>query len=194
MEHLERPADHFVGVVARDAVSTRIPARDAALGVEHVDRIVLHPVDEQSEALLASAQPFLVLAALGEIARDLREAAQDSRRVAKRRDDDVGPEMRAIGAHAPTLVLEPSYTRGLFELARWPVPPERLPRVESREVLADDLLGLVALDALRALVPGQDDALGIEQEDGVVANALDKGLEQGLPADAREDRRCAGLG
>jgi hypothetical protein len=39
---------------------------------------------------------------------------------------------------------------------------------------ADDFFGLIALDIFGALVPGGDSALGIEQEDGVVFNALDE--------------------
>jgi hypothetical protein len=44
--------------------------------------------------------------------------------------------------------------------------------VEDREVLSDDLLGLVALDALGSLVPGGDAPFGIEHDDGVVLYTL----------------------
>src|SRR5204863_10147191 len=52
-----------------------------------------------------------------------------------------------------------------------------LGRVEAREVLADDFPGLVPLDALGPGVPGQDQALRAEQEDGVVPDALDEAFE-----------------
>src|SRR5262245_777662 len=47
-------------------------------------------------------------------------------------------------------------------------------------MLTDDLVGGIALDALRARVPVADDAVGIEHEHGVVADALDQQLEPTL--------------
>jgi hypothetical protein len=44
--------------------------------------------------------------------------------------------------------------------------------VEDREVLSDDLLGLVALDAPGPQVPGGDVPLCVEHEDGVVLYTL----------------------
>jgi hypothetical protein len=41
-------------------------------------------------------------------------------------------------------------------------------------VLPDDLGGRVALEALGSGVPAQDVPVGVEREDGVVANALDE--------------------
>ena len=41
-------------------------------------------------------------------------------------------------------------------------------------MLADDLVGAVALEALGAGVPGQDMPLRVEHEDRVVAHALDE--------------------
>ena len=46
--------------------------------------------------------------------------------------------------------------------------------VEGREVAADDLIGPVALQLLRAEVPGRDGAVGPQQEDGVVGHAADQ--------------------
>ena len=47
-----------------------------AVRVEHEDRVVADALDQQAEPLLALAQRFLVLAPLGQVARDLGEAAQ----------------------------------------------------------------------------------------------------------------------
>jgi hypothetical protein len=135
-----------------------------------------------------------VLAALGEVARDFRKAAQHAVFVVQRADDDVGPEARAVGAHAPALVLEPPQARGLPQLDGRPIAVARLLRIEIREMLADDLVGLVALDALGALVPGLDDPLRVEDEDRVVLDALDERLEEGFPADARQYGGGTGLG
>ncbi len=47
-------------------------------------------------------------------------------------------------------------------------------QVEAAEVGADDFVGTVALDPLGARVPAADDALRIEQVQGMVANAVDQ--------------------
>jgi hypothetical protein len=49
-----------------------------------------------------------------------------------------------------------------------------LGRVEGREVAADDLVGVVALDPLGSGVPGGDPALDVEDEDRVVGLGLDE--------------------
>src|SRR5919112_2539853 len=46
--------------------------------------------------------------------------------------------------------------------------------VADREVLSDDLLGLVALDALGSRVPGGDTPLCVEHEDRVVVDAFNQ--------------------
>jgi len=62
--------------------------------------------------------------------------------------DDVGPEARAVLADAPTFVLDATHGGRNLEL------PLRLPgrlvrvRIELPEVVADDLVRLVALDPL----------------------------------------------
>ena len=73
-----------LGLVALDALGAGVPARDVAVGIEHEDRVVLHALDQQAEALLALAQLLLLRAALGEVARDLGEAAQRAVVVAHR--------------------------------------------------------------------------------------------------------------
>ena len=47
-------------------------------------------------------------------------------------------------------------------------------RIEAREVLADDLVGPVALEPLGPGVPGEDVASRVEHEDRVVPDALDE--------------------
>src|SRR5690606_9532339 len=93
----------------------------------------------------------------------------------------VGPEPRAILAHAPALVLEAALAGGQFQLGLRPAGAHRLLRVEAREVVADDLVRAVALDALGAGVPAHHDALGIEGEDGVVLDPVHQQAEQVRP-------------
>ncbi len=73
--------------------------------------------------------------------------------VVQGRDDDVGPKRRAVLAHPPALVLEPALGRGDLEFMGGPTPVDGLLRVEAGEVLADDLVGPVALDPLGPGVP-----------------------------------------
>src|SRR3954447_8945389 len=49
-----------------------------------------------------------------------------------------------------------------------------LRRVKAREMLADDLIGGVAFDALGTGVPACNMSLGVEHEDGVIDNRLDQ--------------------
>jgi hypothetical protein len=116
----------------------------------------------------------LVHAAAGEVARDLGKADETALLIAQRRDHDIGPEARAVLAHAPALVLEPAFGRGHLELACGPVAPDVLGCVEGAEMLADDLLRAIALEPLGADVPGPDVPLGIEGEHRVVLRLLDE--------------------
>src|SRR5262249_5176596 len=54
-EASETLAENFVGPVALDALGARVPAHDAAFGVEGIDRVVGRAIEEQTEALLALA-------------------------------------------------------------------------------------------------------------------------------------------
>ena len=74
IEAREVLADDLVGAVALDALGAGVPGRDVAVGVEHEDRVVLDALDQQAEALLALPQRLLVLAPLGQVAGDFREA------------------------------------------------------------------------------------------------------------------------
>src|SRR6266404_198443 len=97
----------------------------------------------------------LGLLALGEIARDFQETAHAPTFVVQRRDNDVGPEARAIFAHAPVVVLEAAGRGRGFELVVRPVLGERFRRVKAREMPADDFLGPVTLEAFGAGVPAR---------------------------------------
>ena len=85
VEDAEVLADDLVGRVALAALGAGVPARDAALGVEHEDRVVLDGLDQQPEPLLALAQHLLGLAALGDVPGDLGEAEELAVVVADRR-------------------------------------------------------------------------------------------------------------
>ena len=110
--------------------------------------------------LLRLAKLLLDRALLGQVARDLGEADQLARVVADRIDDHASPEPRAVLAHPPAFGFEAALARG--GLQRDARDPRRaiLVGVEPRKVLAHDLVGGIALEALGAGVPAADTALG----------------------------------
>src|SRR2546427_762404 len=102
----------------------------------------------------------------------------------QRRAHDVGPEPRAILAHAPAFLLETPRARRYLQL------PLRLSRtrvllgIETRKVLADDFGRPVTLHALGPLIPAGDLSLRIEHEDGVILYGIDQQPQVLLGADA----------
>src|SRR5215208_5271249 len=118
------------------------------------------------------ALAFLSLLARGYVLCHLREAAQVSRLVPQSRDEHVRPESGAVLAYPYSFFLVAAL-RGRDAQLFVRVPAfDVLIGVEDREVLSDDLLGLIALDALGAWIPGGDVPFGVEHEDGVVLDAL----------------------
>src|SRR5947209_8421644 len=53
-----------------------------------------------------------------------------------------------------------------------PASLDDVPGIKAREMLTDNLFGLVALEALRAGVPGDNVTFGIEHEDGIILGSL----------------------
>jgi hypothetical protein len=120
------------------------------------------------------AQCLLRLSPLGQVPGDLREGAQVSFVIAEGRDDDIRPELRAVLAHPPALILEAPRFGGHAQLFVGPSIADGFVGIEAREVLAQDLVNGIALDPLRALVPGRHPSRGVQQEDRVVSGALDE--------------------
>src|SRR5207248_7938754 len=60
-----------------------------------------------------------------------------------------------------------------------------LGRVEAAEMLADDVLGRIALDALGAGVPVGHPPFWVEHEDGVIGDSLDEDPEGALGLEQR---------
>lgn len=86
----------------------------------------------------------------------------------------VGPEQRAVLAHAPALVLEAARGHRHFQVVRGPAALDVLCTIEAREMSADDLVGAVALDVAGARIPADDVARGVQAEGGVVRDPLDQ--------------------
>src|ERR1700694_3181425 len=112
------------------------------------------------------------MAPLRQILGDLREAAQPAFRVVQSGHDDPRPEPGVVLADSPALVLRAALLPRDGELAPGLAGFDVLGAVEPREMLADDLARLVALDAARAGVPARDHAVRAQHVDGVVLDAL----------------------
>jgi hypothetical protein len=150
--------------------------RVAQLVAEHREELVLDAVG----LLGGDAGGALVLAALalGEVAGDLGEPDELAATVAHGGDHDVRPELAAVLADAPALVLEPAIAEGFLELVFALAGADVVLRIEHGEVTADDLVAGVALGALGAEVPGRHVSARVEQEDRVIADAGHEQAEQ----------------
>src|SRR5690606_4002683 len=167
-------ADDLLGGITVHLLGAGIPRGDPSLHVDHEDGVVLHVGDEAAETLLALAQRVFVRAPLGEIARHLGEAQPLPLRAAARSDHHAGPERGAVLAHAAAFVLENTLLGGLLQFVLREAAVHLLRRIEAREMRADDFLGPVALDGLRAGIPGDHIARRVEHEDGVVLDRRDQ--------------------
>src|SRR5882672_5906193 len=155
------------GEILPDPV-VQLGSEQSAFGLLHLDQAPGGGL----KAVGVTVEIFLHALAVGNVVDDLREAAQLSGLVAQRRQNDVRPELRAVLAHPPALALVAPLERGKLELHSRVATGRVIGEKEARIVLADDLVGEIALDALRPEVPAGDVALHVEHVDGVVAHVL----------------------
>ena len=128
----------------------------------------------------------LRLALLGDVAHQLGEADQLARLAADRVHHNAGEEAAAVLAHQPEIALELALARRGDERLVGDVVLALLLGQEDAEMAADDLVGLVTLDALGAVVPAAHAPVGVEHVDRVIARAPEQqavvllGFAQGL--------------
>src|SRR5215208_4888859 len=135
-----------------------------------------HVFDERAQASLGLLAEPLRLLLLRDVLRDLRDTPQFSLIIVQRRQDRGCPEPRSILAHKPVLFLGPAFARR-FEVFLWPATPYIFFGEEHGEVLSDDLLRLIALEAFGTSVPAGDASLRVEREDRVVPHAFHQRAE-----------------
>src|SRR5215216_2630505 len=99
--------------------------------------------------------------ALGDVARHLREATQDT-----------SPEPRTILAYSPALFLVAPLLLRYLKLSLWLGALQILFRIEDREMVSYNLFMVVALDVVRPFVPAGHLTIRIEHEDRIVFDAL----------------------
>ena len=86
---------------------------------------------------------------------------------------NVGPNLLSVLAHPPALLICMTLLHGRPEFLFGLTLRNGFRRIEAGKVLADDLVSLVALDALRAFVPADDVPLGAKHEDRTILYTLD---------------------
>src|SRR5215831_9096731 len=89
-------------------------------------------------------------------------------------DHDGRPESRTVLANAPAFRLEPAFLCGLSQRTLGDIRVAVFGRIELTEVLSDNLLRRVSLDALGTGIPGCDISGGVELEDRIVDHRLDE--------------------
>src|SRR5262249_44758875 len=113
----------------------------------------------------------------GDVSCHFGKSDQFSTLVVDRIDQHAGPEFAAVLAQTPTFPLVLSCLLGLTKRARRDVCLAIFRRVEPGEVLSNDFMWTITLDALRATVPARDASLRIEHVDRVVLDRLHEELE-----------------
>ena len=134
----------------------------------------MNRLDEETKQLLTSADALLGLAALGEIAGDLRESDQRAAGVMHRSDDGVGPESLAVLADPPPFIFYSAFGSGCFELSRRPLGRNVVLGVKNRKDPPDHFLFRIAEDPRRPTIPGANAAVRFEEEEGVVLDRFDE--------------------
>ena len=166
-EHLHVGADHLGRRVAEQAHRGRVDRFDDPVVVDRNDA-VHRGLENRPMAGFAVPQGRLGPFAIGDVARNGRGPVDPSRRVVKRRDRHGNIDPRAVLPHADGLIM-----RNPLPLGEPLENPGQLGRMigrhENRNGLADDLLGGVAVEFLRPVIPTENGPLQRLGDNGVLA-------------------------
>src|SRR6185295_10506352 len=131
-----------------------VPVGHAPSRVEHVNRIVADTLDEHPKLLLAFVESFLLVPLGCDVARDPGEAKQAAVGRADGIEYGVRPELGSVLADTPAFGFESPLAGGYSQGAPRHVGGAIFGSEEARKMLADDLVGRIALEALGAGIPG----------------------------------------
>src|SRR6202000_1527494 len=109
-----------------------------------------------------------------QVAGDFGEADKLPLRRADCVDDNVGPELRAILAHAPALSLEAAAALGFLQRQSRDVLQALSVGVKGREMPTNNLIRFIALEAPGAGVPTGHATLAIQHVDRVISDRLNE--------------------
>ncbi len=107
-----------------------------------------------------------------QVAGQLGVADEATGVVAQGRDRDIGPKRRTVLAHAPPGIDKAALLGGYPQLVLRPPTLPGFGRIKSRKMAANDFARRVPLDPLSPDVPSGHQAIGIEHEDCVFADAF----------------------
>jgi hypothetical protein len=173
-------ADDLFGGIALDPPGPRIPVDHEAVGIEHEQRVVGDAGNQRAELTRGFVQILLRHLPFGDVACDLGKADQHAIVVVDGVDLDQRPEAAAVLAHAPAFAFEVALTRRRLQHPRRQADGAVFGRVELGKMLADDLVGRIALEPFGARIPAHDHAARVEQIDRVILDRLDQHAEAAL--------------
>src|SRR5690606_8427381 len=168
IETREMLANYLVRGVTFEALGSGIPACDATVGIKHVDCIVGDTLHQQPKTFFAVPQCLFGLAPLAEVTGNFRKTQVNPLLIADGIDHHVGPETAAILPDAPALGFETPLGQRDLERALGKAVLPIFDRIEAREMLSDDFVWTVTLEAFGTGIPATDDPIGIEHVDRVV--------------------------
>jgi len=148
--------------------------RESELVIDRVEGVGNPP----ENALEFALEFLLALPAVRHIASYLQIAPMGAGIVPNRRDRHVRPEPRPVLSDAPPFVLGGAGLERSLEVLFGNVRRSIRIGVKRREVLADDLLAVVALEGPRTPVPGEDVTVRVQSEDRVLLDGVDQGLKR----------------
>src|SRR4051812_46171005 len=168
---------NFVCGITFHALCARIPICDNPAGIEHVDCVVNDAFHEDSESALAFDDVPLRLNAFGDITRDFRKTDQRPPLVENRLRDCVGAEASSILPDTPALGFIPAGGSGGLQDLLGKTISAIFRDKEAGKVLPDDLDVSIARNALRTDIPGCDESVRVEHENGVIGNGVEQELD-----------------
>src|ERR1700751_3179249 len=112
--------------------------------------------------------------ALSDVAGDFGKTDEVAGIVFDAIDDDRGPEFRSVLTDAPTLGFEPSLFCSFSQRMLGDSQLKVARCVELAEMLSDDFIRRVTLDALSSRIPCRDVSLRSELKDRVIDNRFDQ--------------------
>ena len=99
-------ADDVLGGVALDALGAGVPVGHDAAGIEHIDGVVDHALNQHAETALAIDQGLVRRLSLREVPGDLGKADKSAVLVTDGIKNGADPKPAAVLAEPPTFGLE----------------------------------------------------------------------------------------
>ncbi len=158
-----------------DEILTVVPELLLCLQVQQHD--LARYVDDDHRVGRRLEEPAVLrtdLVARAQIVTELGEPADLSIGSIQRRERHARQEPRAVLAHPHPGLFVPAVGRGQAKDLGGPSTSDFVGREEAREVTADDLIRRVPLYPFSTRVPSLDGAVRPDDEDGVVADAVDE--------------------